>query len=177
MRFFIIYPAIELFTAKLDCRAKVHLCPSGWFKYHSSWWNPRSKDRATARWWPRPRFQPAFTLQPPTMERWEWHILPCKWWLVTSTSSKEHQWSSRCFQSAVSLLFYVWANLSAQYPCRLGEECQPESFTSPTPNEALFDPEKVVIVTNGRCASSCSLFSVCVIRFPARMIFWMCISR
>lgn len=43
---------------------------------------------------------------------------------------------------------------------QLGEECQPESFTSPTPNEALFDPEKVVIVTNGRCASSCSLFSV-----------------
>ena len=41
---------------------------------------------------------------------------------------------------------------------RLGQECQP--FTSDPPAEALFDPKKVAIVSNGRCASSCSLFSV-----------------
>jgi len=41
---------------------------------------------------------------------------------------------------------------------KLGQECQPFSFDPPT--EALFDPKKVVIVGNGRCASSCSLFSV-----------------
>ncbi|KAH8828086.1 hypothetical protein DL96DRAFT_1797327 [Flagelloscypha sp. PMI_526] len=42
---------------------------------------------------------------------------------------------------------------------RLGQECQPfEQFD--TPDEALFDAKNVVIVSNGRCASSCSLFSI-----------------
>ncbi|KAH9478415.1 hypothetical protein JR316_0008870 [Psilocybe cubensis] len=43
---------------------------------------------------------------------------------------------------------------------RLGQECQPEGFPSNPPVEALFDPKKVVIVSNARCASSCSLFSI-----------------
>ncbi|KAL1690516.1 hypothetical protein GGG16DRAFT_125621 [Schizophyllum commune] len=42
----------------------------------------------------------------------------------------------------------------------LGNECQPEGFLDTVPGEALFDPTKVAIVSNGRCASSCSLFSV-----------------
>ncbi|KAL4261125.1 Secondary metabolite-associated S41A peptidase [Pleurotus pulmonarius] len=42
---------------------------------------------------------------------------------------------------------------------RLGQECQPESFGIP-PDTGLFSPDKVVIVSNGRCASSCSLFSI-----------------
>jgi len=70
----------------------------------------------------------------------------------------------------VSLL-YVWADPGAQCPCRLGEECQPEAFTSPTPDEVLFDPEKVVIIGNGRCASSCSLFSVRIAYLRARATF------
>ncbi|KAI0667292.1 hypothetical protein C8Q78DRAFT_1175982 [Trametes maxima] len=41
---------------------------------------------------------------------------------------------------------------------RLGDECQP--FDTDPPAEALFDPKKVAIVNNGRCASSCSLFSI-----------------
>ncbi|EJF59301.1 hypothetical protein DICSQDRAFT_156307 [Dichomitus squalens LYAD-421 SS1] len=41
---------------------------------------------------------------------------------------------------------------------RLGQECQP--FDVDAPAEALFDTRKVVIVGNGRCASSCSLFSI-----------------
>ena len=41
---------------------------------------------------------------------------------------------------------------------KLGQECQPFSFDPPA--EGLFDPQKVAIVSNGRCASSCSLFSV-----------------
>ncbi|KAG6886018.1 hypothetical protein C0993_006134 [Termitomyces sp. T159_Od127] len=41
---------------------------------------------------------------------------------------------------------------------RLGQECQP--FSWDPPDKALFDPESVVIVSNGRCASSCSLFSI-----------------
>ncbi|TFY76408.1 hypothetical protein EWM64_g7604 [Hericium alpestre] len=41
---------------------------------------------------------------------------------------------------------------------RLGQECQP--FGISPPQEALFDPKKVAIVSNGRCASSCSLFSI-----------------
>lgn len=41
---------------------------------------------------------------------------------------------------------------------RLGQECQPFDIDPPT--EALFDPKNVVIVSNGRCASSCSLFSI-----------------
>ncbi|RDB24235.1 Peptidase S41 family protein ustP [Hypsizygus marmoreus] len=41
---------------------------------------------------------------------------------------------------------------------RLGQECQPFSWTPP--KKALFDPAKVVIVSNGRCGSSCSLFSI-----------------
>ena len=45
---------------------------------------------------------------------------------------------------------------------RLGQECQP--FDVDPPAEALFDGDKVAIVGNGRCASSCSLFSVRV--FP-----------
>ena len=41
---------------------------------------------------------------------------------------------------------------------KLGQSCQPFSLDPPT--EELFDPKKVAIVGNGRCASSCSLFSV-----------------
>ncbi|EJC99199.1 uncharacterized protein FOMMEDRAFT_148756 [Fomitiporia mediterranea MF3/22] len=41
---------------------------------------------------------------------------------------------------------------------RLGQECQPFDMT--TPDAPLFDTSKVAIVSNGRCASSCSLFSV-----------------
>lgn len=36
--------------------------------------------------------------------------------------------------------------------------CQP--FEVEPPKEALFDPKKTAIIGNGRCASSCSLFSV-----------------
>ncbi|PFH48702.1 hypothetical protein AMATHDRAFT_149320 [Amanita thiersii Skay4041] len=43
---------------------------------------------------------------------------------------------------------------------KLGQECQPEGFPSTPPDIALFDPKKVAIVSNGRCASSCSLFSI-----------------
>ncbi|KAF9647657.1 hypothetical protein BDM02DRAFT_3097792 [Thelephora ganbajun] len=41
---------------------------------------------------------------------------------------------------------------------KLGQECQP--FSIDPPAEALFDPKKTVVVSNGRCASSCSLFSI-----------------
>lgn len=41
---------------------------------------------------------------------------------------------------------------------KLGQECQP--FSIDPPAEGLFDPKNVAIVSNGRCASSCSLFSV-----------------
>ncbi|KAJ7754455.1 hypothetical protein B0H16DRAFT_1316217 [Mycena metata] len=41
---------------------------------------------------------------------------------------------------------------------RLGQECQPFDFTPP--DVALFNSTNVVIVSNGRCASSCSLFSI-----------------
>ncbi|TDL25270.1 hypothetical protein BD410DRAFT_633830 [Rickenella mellea] len=41
---------------------------------------------------------------------------------------------------------------------RLGQECQPFDMTAP--DEPLFDTSKVAIVSNGRCASSCSLFSI-----------------
>ncbi|KAF9263255.1 hypothetical protein L218DRAFT_902191 [Marasmius fiardii PR-910] len=41
---------------------------------------------------------------------------------------------------------------------RLGQECQP--FGMEPPEEQLFAPKDVVIISNGRCASSCSLFSV-----------------
>jgi hypothetical protein len=40
---------------------------------------------------------------------------------------------------------------------RLGQECQP--FDMAAPAERLFDPRAVAIVSNGRCGSSCSLFS------------------
>ncbi|KAF5371801.1 hypothetical protein D9758_003452 [Tetrapyrgos nigripes] len=43
---------------------------------------------------------------------------------------------------------------------RLGQECVPSGFTTTPPDQALFDGSKVVIVSNGRCASSCSLFSI-----------------
>ncbi|RDB27918.1 Peptidase S41 family protein ustP [Hypsizygus marmoreus] len=42
---------------------------------------------------------------------------------------------------------------------RLGEECQ-GSFPTEPPGAGLFEGSKVVIVSNGRCASSCSLFSI-----------------
>lgn len=46
-----------------------------------------------------------------------------------------------------------------QFSVRLGQECQPFSF-APTPEEPLFDLNKVAIVGNGRCASACALFSI-----------------
>jgi hypothetical protein len=42
---------------------------------------------------------------------------------------------------------------------RLGQECQPFAAPAP-PAAALFDPKQVAIVSNGRCGSSCSTFSV-----------------
>ncbi|KAK2463208.1 hypothetical protein APHAL10511_004863 [Amanita phalloides] len=41
---------------------------------------------------------------------------------------------------------------------RLGQECQP--FRWNPPNVPLFEPKNIVIISNGRCASSCSLFSI-----------------
>ena len=42
---------------------------------------------------------------------------------------------------------------------KLGRECNPpESINAPL--EGLFDPKEVAIISNGRCGSSCSLFSV-----------------
>ena len=49
---------------------------------------------------------------------------------------------------------------------KLGQECQPFGTVEP-PDEELFDPKKVVIVSNGHCVSSCSLFSVRSFPFPA----------
>ncbi|KAJ2919861.1 hypothetical protein MD484_g543, partial [Candolleomyces efflorescens] len=48
---------------------------------------------------------------------------------------------------------------------RLGQECQPEGFPYAPPTQALFDPRQVVIVSNGRCASSCSLFSISMAKY------------
>lgn len=77
---------------------------------------------------------------------------------------------------------HLAANATLAHSRRLGDECQP--FEYDPPMEALFDPEKVAIVSNGRsvkyvgqrcfdntdgfvlracvrrCGSSCSLFSV-----------------
>ncbi|RXW18907.1 hypothetical protein EST38_g6941, partial [Candolleomyces aberdarensis] len=48
---------------------------------------------------------------------------------------------------------------------RLGQECQSDNgFPYDTPTEALFDPKQVVIVSNGRCGSACSLFSVTMVK-------------
>ena len=44
------------------------------------------------------------------------------------------------------------------------KECQLPSIKFPP--EVLFDPKKVAIIGNGRCASSCSLFSVSFLCFP-----------
>lgn len=46
---------------------------------------------------------------------------------------------------------------------KLGQECEP--FSIDPPAEGLFDPKKVAIVGNGRCGSSCSLFSVSLSSF------------
>ncbi|KAI0343267.1 hypothetical protein BDW22DRAFT_1259728 [Trametopsis cervina] len=42
----------------------------------------------------------------------------------------------------------------------LSDGCLVEPFPITPPAEALFDSHKVVIVNNGRCASSCALFSI-----------------
>ncbi|KAJ3746733.1 hypothetical protein DFH05DRAFT_1394856 [Lentinula detonsa] len=47
---------------------------------------------------------------------------------------------------------------------RLGQECQPNGFTIMPPDEGLFPASNVVIVSNGRCASSCSLFSITMVK-------------
>ncbi|KAJ7783279.1 hypothetical protein B0H16DRAFT_1710074 [Mycena metata] len=41
---------------------------------------------------------------------------------------------------------------------RMGAECQP--FEMDPPEAGLFDPKDIVIISNGRCGSSCSLFSI-----------------
>ncbi|KAF5371732.1 hypothetical protein D9758_003447 [Tetrapyrgos nigripes] len=43
---------------------------------------------------------------------------------------------------------------------RLGNECPVNGTSNVAPNEALFPSNKVVIVSNGRCASSCALFAI-----------------
>ncbi|KAF9522264.1 hypothetical protein CPB83DRAFT_911433 [Crepidotus variabilis] len=47
---------------------------------------------------------------------------------------------------------------------RLGSECPPSTFNITAPPQAIFDPKKVVIVSNGRCGSSCSLFSITMVK-------------
>ncbi|KAG7448573.1 uncharacterized protein BT62DRAFT_889155 [Guyanagaster necrorhizus] len=42
----------------------------------------------------------------------------------------------------------------------LGSECPPAEYTTPPPDEGLFDGSQVLIHSGDRCASSCSLFSV-----------------
>ncbi|KAH7099981.1 hypothetical protein BKA62DRAFT_707898 [Auriculariales sp. MPI-PUGE-AT-0066] len=41
---------------------------------------------------------------------------------------------------------------------RIGDTCTPYPVTAP--DEPLFDPTKVLLVGNGRCSSSCSLFAI-----------------
>ncbi|KIY68655.1 hypothetical protein CYLTODRAFT_489574 [Cylindrobasidium torrendii FP15055 ss-10] len=41
----------------------------------------------------------------------------------------------------------------------LGPDCDESIFSTPPPQEPLFEGADVIIVSNGRCASSCSLFS------------------
>ncbi|KAF4621280.1 hypothetical protein D9613_000757 [Agrocybe pediades] len=57
-------------------------------------------------------------------------------------------------------LFHGTSLIVTQYFAlrRLGQECQPFSWEAP--DYALFEPEDVLIISNGRCASSCSLFSI-----------------
>ncbi|KZV95737.1 hypothetical protein EXIGLDRAFT_734781 [Exidia glandulosa HHB12029] len=44
------------------------------------------------------------------------------------------------------------------FSVRMMDACQP--FSQDPPTEQLFAPENIVIVNNGRCASSCSLFTI-----------------
>ena len=57
------------------------------------------------------------------------------------------------------------------FSLKLDQECQYFGDIRP-PDEQLFDPKKVVIVNNGYCASSCSLFSVSF--FPFLVAFPRC---
>lgn len=41
----------------------------------------------------------------------------------------------------------------------IGEECEP--YPVPAPNEAYLPMENIGIVSNGRCGSSCAVFTVC----------------
>jgi hypothetical protein len=41
---------------------------------------------------------------------------------------------------------------------KIGDECQP--FPIAVPDAPLFPPENIGIVDNGRCASSCAIFTV-----------------
>jgi hypothetical protein len=43
---------------------------------------------------------------------------------------------------------------------RLGDECTP--YPVALPNEPFLPIENIGIVNNGRCASSCSIFTVCI---------------
>ena len=43
------------------------------------------------------------------------------------------------------------------FSVRMADQCP--TFLEP-PKEALFKPENIVIMTNGRCASACALFAV-----------------
>ncbi|KAJ7078820.1 hypothetical protein C8R43DRAFT_910264 [Mycena crocata] len=55
---------------------------------------------------------------------------------------------------------------------RLGQECQPSGFRATPPDVPLFNGSQVVIVSNGRCASSCALFSITMAKEEgARTVF------
>lgn len=78
--------------------------------------------------------------------------------LAASRRERHCQRPSRPILTKVRALFDEAHVRSSPWATRLGQECQP--FSSAPPDTALFDPSKVVIVSNGRCGSSCSLFSV-----------------
>lgn len=81
-------------------------------------------------------------------------------WLSPAVEETVNGRSDAFSQRRVLFGFKLHRMLTEHLKCRLGAECQPLAIAPPA--ERLFDPAKVVIIGNGKCASSCSIFSVCI---------------
>ena len=68
--------------------------------------------------------------------------------MATAAGEDSCQWRRRLLQSTVRVGFSFGDTYLLTGGSRLGDECQP--FEMDPPQEALFDPKKVVIISNGR---------------------------
>lgn len=88
---------------------------------------------------------------------WDLYYNPLSWTFANNTPfPAEYDW----LKDPVMKVINGHEDFFSQ---ELGQECEPYALEPPA--EGLFDPTKIAIIGNGRCASSCALFTATMNKF------------